>query len=496
MFDFFSWRWISAGLPSVFAGAVVGLVSVWAGTSQRHWFVRTVVLGGVISLTLLSPRYPYEYAVTHLLQAVCVVAGVIFYRRRMGRANPWPSSLADVLLVIAVFVALRAVLTRIPSQVWDAGLGLAVFAVLFASYTLIAFQFAADPYGDDTRRRRSKPLLSGWQRKAVPICFLIVCAPGLIIAPKAAVYYAAINPRPLPEDPLPVPNGYEDLIRAAGLLAVAPLPQDLDVLPSAQLQALIATHQPSLDLARQGLSRKSRVPLTYTQADLARPPDSLRELARLFAIEGKLAEREGRIDDALLSYHDLLRLGSAVSRGGLLGDSSMGWAAQGMAINAIHALHRQLSPDTCRRWISMLQQFESEREPVEEIEYRESLWWEHAHGVNLRMIESTFQTLGKDLSLRPQVGEDFGRYHQAGMSLLIGELALHVFRAEHGREADRLEELVPGVLPTVPLDPFTTRPLVYRSTEDGPLLYSLGPNRRDDGGEPLEYGHGDIRLGS
>jgi hypothetical protein len=506
MSGFLFWRWISVGLPSVFAGAVVGLVSVWAVISRLHWFVRVAVLGGVISLMLLSPRYPHEYALTHFIQAVGVIAGVIFYRRRMRRADPKPSvpdterprcqfSLADVLLMIAVFAVLLAFWTRMPSRVWDAWFGLVLVGCFLAAVTLIVCQCAVDPYGDDARRRRGKPPVSGWPRKLVLISPWIVGAMTLIYAPKVTVYYAAINPRPLPEEPLPVPNGYEDLIRAAMPLAVAPLPQDPDSLPTAQLQALITTHQPSLELGRQGLARQCRVPLTYTQADLARPTDSLRELGRLFAIEGKLAEREERIDDALGSYRDLLRLGSAVSRGGLSVDSATGWGAQSMAIRRIHSLHRQLSPDTCRRWITMLQQFESEQEPIEDIAYRESLWWEHAFGVNLRMIEFTFQTLGKDLSLRSEIGEDFGRDHQARMSLLIGELALQVFRAEHGREADRLQDLVPGVLPAVPLDPFTDQPLVYRPTEDGPLLYSLGPNRRDDGGQPLQYGQGDIRLG-
>jgi hypothetical protein len=114
----------------------------------------------------------------------------------------------------------------------------------------------------------------------------------------------------------------------------------------------------------------------------------------------------------------------------------------------------------------VLRQFECEQEPIADIEYRESLWWEHASGMTLRMIESTFQTLGKDLSLGPNFGEDFGRHHQARRRLLIAELALQVFRAEHGREAHRLAELVPDVLPAVPLDPFTDQPLVYRPTED------------------------------
>lgn len=112
----------------------------------------------------------------------------------------------------------------------------------------------------------------------------------------------------------------------------------------------------------------------------------------------------------------------------------------------------------------------------------------------MRMFESTGRTLGRASLLGSDAIEDFGLHQQAAMRLLICELALQLFRAEHDREADRLEDLVPEVLPAVPLDPFTDQPLVYRPTADGPLLYSLGYDRRDDGGQPLEKRSGDIRL--
>jgi ribose/xylose/arabinose/galactoside ABC-type transport system permease subunit len=100
MSSFFTWQWISAGLPSALAAVVVGLVSAWTGMSRQHWVVRAAVLTGVLSLTLLSPHYPYEYALAHLFQAVCVVAAVTFSRRRTARSDPakspvWPRRRTD-----------------------------------------------------------------------------------------------------------------------------------------------------------------------------------------------------------------------------------------------------------------------------------------------------------------------------------------------------------------------------------------------------------------
>jgi hypothetical protein len=35
----------------------------------------------------------------------------------------------------------------------------------------------------------------------------------------------------------------------------------------------------------------------------------------------------------------------------------------------------------------------------------------------------------------------------------------------------------------IPSDPFTAKPLIYRTTPSGFILYSVGPNRVDDGGK-------------
>ena len=45
-----------------------------------------------------------------------------------------------------------------------------------------------------------------------------------------------------------------------------------------------------------------------------------------------------------------------------------------------------------------------------------------------------------------------------------------------------LLNLVPKYLPAVRQDPFAPAPLVYRRTDKGALLYSVGPDGMDDGG--------------
>jgi hypothetical protein len=59
---------------------------------------------------------------------------------------------------------------------------------------------------------------------------------------------------------------------------------------------------------------------------------------------------------------------------------------------------------------------------------------------------------------------------------------LAAFRADKGRYPLQLSELAPKYLPQVPADLFTGGPLAYRPQPNGYLLYSFGPNGRDDGG--------------
>lgn len=61
--------------------------------------------------------------------------------------------------------------------------------------------------------------------------------------------------------------------------------------------------------------------------------------------------------------------------------------------------------------------------------------------------------------------------------------ALAVYRAERGEYPERLEQLVPDVLATVPTDLYSGKPFVYRRMPDrGYLLYSVFENEKDDGG--------------
>jgi hypothetical protein len=75
-------------------------------------------------------------------------------------------------------------------------------------------------------------------------------------------------------------------------------------------------------------------------------------------------------------------------------------------------------------------------------------------------------------------------------SMTITAIALKRYQLKHGNFPADLNSLVPDFLPAIPLDPVDGQPLRYRRNADGTfLLYSVGENGVDDGGNPaLEPG--------
>ena len=58
-----------------------------------------------------------------------------------------------------------------------------------------------------------------------------------------------------------------------------------------------------------------------------------------------------------------------------------------------------------------------------------------------------------------------------------------------GKLAEQLDELVPRFLPSVPLDPYDGQPLRYKRRPAGFVVYSIGPDGRDDGGQEGPLGN-------
>jgi hypothetical protein len=71
--------------------------------------------------------------------------------------------------------------------------------------------------------------------------------------------------------------------------------------------------------------------------------------------------------------------------------------------------------------------------------------------------------------------------------LLLITLALHAYRLEHGRYPNALAELAPSYLKQIPADLFALQgSYAYRNKGTKFVLYSIGPDGKDDGGTPID----------
>jgi len=62
--------------------------------------------------------------------------------------------------------------------------------------------------------------------------------------------------------------------------------------------------------------------------------------------------------------------------------------------------------------------------------------------------------------------------------------ALQIYKIRRGAYPETLAALAPGIIPEVPLDPFSDKPFIYRLDENGKaILYSVGMNLNDDNGD-------------
>jgi len=73
-------------------------------------------------------------------------------------------------------------------------------------------------------------------------------------------------------------------------------------------------------------------------------------------------------------------------------------------------------------------------------------------------------------------------------------LAIRLYELDYGRRPERLAELVPDYLPSVPGDPFAAadRPIGYVPHAPRPVLYSVNIDGVDEGGRYVLYSAGRV----
>jgi hypothetical protein len=310
-----------------------------------------------------------------------------------------------------------------------------------------------------------------------PLLALVV----ILVLATLTVFLLLVGGTP-PPPPLPNPNGYDDFMKAAGLLT-----GDVSIgsaLDHNDLRALVSTNSESLRLLRLGLTRSCSVPTDSAMTNISgllSDMGSLKSLARLLEEEGRLAEMENRYGDAEHSYLDGIRFGNEMSRGAFIINRLVGIACEAMSENPLAKLVPKLGCEQARPVIADLEKIDAARVTWADVRRNEDRFVRYQLGKGFSPIiwvMSRWQTW-RSIE-RAKMKHNRVIAHER---LLAVELALRCYQSEQGRAPNGLEQLVPNYMKQVPSDPFSDRPVVYRPQGTNALVYSVGEDGVDDGGK-------------
>jgi hypothetical protein len=360
----------------------------------------------------------------------------------------------------------------------------------------------------------------------------------------------AVPPVRFPRPALPNPNAFvfytgagEALVhdREIGEAVSGRTAADFTI---AEKRALVADNAAALRTLRDGLKLPYHEPPVHNADALFPHYARFRGLVRLLVLEGQTRAAAGDAAGAANSYLDAVQMGQQIPRGAPLIGSLVGNACQAIGRRPLWGLTDRLGSGAAKAAARRMERITANAVPLAEVLEQEK-YFGQAGLLDLFDDPGRLRNVGDDLGAprvvtplvfflfpkrtimssytvfmdrtiarshrpfaergaEPPVPADpinrmlvpvlaplpFQYAHtQAQNALLTVALALRAFRAEHGAYPRALDELVArGYLARLPDDPFAVKaPLRYRRiAPDRYVLYSVGPDGRDDNGKAID----------
>lgn len=414
-------------------------------------------------------------------------------------------------------------------------------------------------------------------------CCAVTVGVSLLTACAVIAIYVANNRLPeetVPTPRLPVPNAYDDFVRAGKMAKQLPhqSPKDRSYpafLKPPTLQELTAFHHndvPVMTLFHKALAEPYLHPAVRSVNGLTILDNGrFREIARTLDGEAQYYKRIGQPGRAAQALLDGIEMSILLPRGGTLMDGLVASTCQSIDAKPFELLLPALSASELSQAALRLDRMATEQtsfaDVVLEEDRMETAWflemlrdpkgfrsfegvrsfvgvkedswptWRQWRQIASFSLADKKAIMRQDHAYRLAVAAEARRPYtgpsrvpipqnlwastlqgdilskmrlyfvidDAVFALLQTEVALYRYHLAQGRYPDQLAQLVPTYLKTIPDDPLgggAGKPLRYRALDGSKrfLLYSLGPDLRDDGGKPLPYPHtdgpGDIVAGS
>jgi len=313
--------------------------------------------------------------------------------------------------------------------------------------------------------------------------------------------------------------------------------------PIAKKEAWLAQNAGALKTMRQGFHYSAQVPPKYSGDGFANTHFAkFRSLARALVVESRVRSERGNWGAAAQSATDILKLSHGIARGGVQIDALSAGAIESLGWGELARIRPHLNSDEATVTAKAMENLFKKREKHVEILQNEkytgqALLLEAMKQPNWQNIAIEESSLGANLLQRWQmrttsrkaVFQNYSSYMDALISnakkpynkqiqappapqdfynrtlgqafnaaymvssrqetrntLAFVAMALHAYKLYHNRYPENLSDLTPRYLQEIPADPFGGgKPLRYRHSGDKYLLYSVGPDGKDDGGADL-----------
>jgi hypothetical protein len=315
--------------------------------------------------------------------------------------------------------------------------------------------------------------------------------------------------------------------------------------------------QPALELVRNGSQASScQMPRLDLMTDTT-TLSALRQLARLVIADGKWAEHEGDLTRASDDYLTAVKFGTDCAKGGPIIYALVGDAIVSMGTQALRAwtLQNTSSTNDLRPTMERLDRIRNQKTPFAETlryelksskeqlhssAFAEPKPWQRpfSESVTFRCFDAAYGDLIEDVEkpfwetrseviekkwsiehrhvwlwcfnrpvarilidmLLPAIIPTRVKAVRADVELQATEVvcALKSYEFAHGAPPETLSDLVPGLLPSVPIDPFDGKPLRYRREGKEWVLWSVGSDMKDDNAAWHEFKYrtpNDNRIG-
>lgn len=313
----------------------------------------------------------------------------------------------------------------------------------------------------------------------------------------------------------------------------------------AEKKKLLAAQDRALRFLRAGLAYPYYEPPVRTFEHGFPYYSGYRELARLLATEADVHAAEGRFEQAARSHLDAIDLGSRIPRGAPLVGRFVGIACEAIGRNGLWPRLERLNARECRQVVARLEEIEGRRVPLRETldeevvmtvaalqhfmrqrNWRMQLTSLTGSSHNSWLLFLTSLTRSKSDFVREYVEvarrtrERLERYpdrflpeppyaslspigelglvplntvafkdalNEAETRLILVSAAVRAYQLERGQAPRTLTELVKArYLQRMPEDPFAPPGTTLRliSKDGKPVVYSIGPDLKDDGGRP------------